>query len=496
MNSTRKGKRKQQAVVDAILREDFQFFLRRCFMTLNPDTEFLPNWHLEAMGARLEWLRRGEINRLIINLPPRYLKSLTVSVAFPAFLLGHDPGLRIYVISYGSDLAAAHAADFRMIVESSWYRRAFPKMRVRKSTEDEVTTTKRGFRRAASVGGALTGLGGDIFIIDDPQKAADALSDVKRKSLNRWYSNTLISRLDNKRTGAIIIVTQRVHMDDLPGHALSTSKDWEILSIPAIVEVPEDIVIGDGEDDLYHREAGEALQPDRETVDMLRELERQDPYTFAAQYEQSPIPVEGAMIKRDSLRYYAKDELPKRTHKSKVIQSWDTAAKGGANSAWSVCTTWLVHNKIYYLLELTRGRYDYPQLRDTAVRLAQEYKPDVVLIEDTCAGTALAQELHNLLKRPIKPVPVHGNKVGRLFVEQRKFQAGFVRFPKDAPFLAELEAELLAFPNGKHDDQVDSITQALSHEIRTYDSSMEGLSNFYRGLAFEATLRRLSEMKR
>lgn len=485
-----------EEIVDAILRDNFPMFLRRCFETLNPGSEFEPNWHLEAMAVRLEWVRRGEINRLVINLPPRYLKSLTVSIAFTAFLLGHNPGLRIYVVSYGNELAAKHGADFRLIVESAWYRRAFPNMKIAKSTDEEVVTTKRGFRKNASTGGALTGLGADIFIIDDPQKAVEALSDKRRKWLTRWFSNTLISRLDDKRKGAIIIVTQRMHIDDLTAHVLRTSKQWEVLRVPAIADVAKDIAIGDGEDQIYHRKEGEALQPERETLEMLRDLERQDPYTFAAQYQQSPIPVGGAMIKRESLRYYTKDELPERSDGAKIIQSWDTAAKDGASNDWSACTTWLVYAKIYYLLELTRGRYEYPQLRDVAVRLVQQYTPDLVLIEDTYTGTALAQELSDLVKEPIKPVPVHGNKVGRLFVEQRKFQTGCVRFPKDASFLPELEAELLAFPDGKHDDQVDSITQALTYELQGYEYSPDGLNKFYEGLLFEPTLRMMSQMKR
>jgi predicted phage terminase large subunit-like protein len=340
-------------------------------------------------------------------------------------------------------------------------------------------------------------LGGDIFIIDDPQKAVDALSDASRNWLNQWYSNTLISRLDNKRKGAIIVVTQRMHMDDLTAHALRTSKHWEVLSIPAIADLDEDILIRDEneEADYYHRSAGEALQPDREPADMLRELELADPYTFAAQYQQSPVPIGGLLIQREWLRYYTRAELPERTYKSKIIQSWDTAAKNGTSNDYSVCTTWLVHDKIYYLLDLLRGRYDYPQLRELAVKLAQQYKPDVVLIEDTCVGSALCRELGDLIKKPIKPVPVHGNKTGRLFVEQGKFQAGLVRFPKDATFLRELEAELLAFPQGKHDDQVDSITQALSYEIRTYDPTMPGLNRLYEGLIFEPMLRAMLDAK-
>src|SRR6266516_1429981 len=145
----------EQAFHDAILRTDFQSFLRRCFMTLNRGFPYLPNWHIPATGYRLERIRRGDITRLIINMPPRHLKSLTVSVAFAAFLLGHEPWHRIFAISYGSELSSKHASDFRSIVESPWYRRAFPKMRISRSLEDEVWTTARGFRRSTSVYGTL-----------------------------------------------------------------------------------------------------------------------------------------------------------------------------------------------------------------------------------------------------------------------------------------------------------------------------------------------------
>ena len=140
-------------------------------------------------------------------MPPRHLKSLTVSVAWPAFLLGHEPWRRIFVISYGNELSSKHASDFRSIVESEWYRRAFPAMQISRSLEDEVSTTARGFRKSTSVYGTLTGLGGDIFIIDDPQKPVDAQSDIQRNRLNHWFSNTLMSRLDSKETGIIIVVS-------------------------------------------------------------------------------------------------------------------------------------------------------------------------------------------------------------------------------------------------------------------------------------------------
>jgi hypothetical protein len=213
---------RSEQVHDAILRKHFDYFLRRSLQTLNPGQPYLPNWHIRAITHQLERTRRPEITRLIINAPPRHLKSLLVSVVFPAFLLGHEPWHRIFAISYGSELSSKHANDFRSIVESPWYRRAFPKMQISRSLEDEVWTTARGFRRSTSVYGTLTGLGGDIFIIDDPQKPVDAQSDIQRSRLNHWVSNTLMSRLDSKRTGVIIVVMQRVHLNDLSGYLMES----------------------------------------------------------------------------------------------------------------------------------------------------------------------------------------------------------------------------------------------------------------------------------
>lgn len=298
-----------QTLVAAVLRTRFRHFVERCFLALNPGKTFLPNWHHRAIEHVLGQILRGETTRLIINLQPRSLKSLIVSVAYPAFVLGHDPTKRIYVISYGGDLADKHSSDFRAIVESDWYKRAFPKMHIRRSSEDEITTTERGFRRSTTVMGALTGLGGDLFILDDPQKAVDAQSETRRNGLNSWFANTLISRLDDKKTGAIIVVMQRVHMNDLCGFLTEQSDDWTILSLPAIAEVDERIAVGD--DDFHYRKAGEVLHPAHEPIETLLALQRtMGPDVFSAQYQQSPVPEGGAMILREWLRYY--QVLPER----------------------------------------------------------------------------------------------------------------------------------------------------------------------------------------
>jgi predicted phage terminase large subunit-like protein len=464
------GKLKQDAF-NVILRSDDYAFLHRCFSTLNPGTPFLRNWHIAAILYRLEQIRNGAINRLIINLPPRYLKSIICSVAFPAFLLGHDPSYRIICLSYGADLSTKHAADFRAIVQSSWYRGAFPKLRIARTADSDVFTTKRGYRKTTSVGGALTGLGGNLFIIDDPQKPVDAQSQPLRDSVNAWFSNTLMSRLDNKQSGAIIVVMQRVHLNDLTGYLAENSDGWTVLNLAAIAEEDEDIPIGDQE--THHREAGEALHPERDSLTAWEIVRKENgSEVFAAQYQQSPVPAGGGMIRRQWLRYC--DTPPERTYRTKVIQSWDCAAKEGAQNSWSVCTTWLIVDKTdYYLLDVTRGRYEYPRLRQTALALAERYNPTAIVIEEASTGIALGQDLKEMGRFRVRLVPVDRDKGTRLYVQTAKFEAGHVYFPKNAPFLQDLETELLTFPQGKHDDQVDSITQALAFKAFGYDASME-----------------------
>ncbi|MBR0904557.1 phage terminase large subunit [Bradyrhizobium liaoningense] len=457
-------------ILSAILRSDFSSFLHRSVLTLNPGAVFLPNWHIEAIARQLERVRSGEVTRLIINLPPRYLKSVMVSVVFPAFVLGHDPRKKIFGISYGADLAAKHASDFRAIVESGWFRRTFPKMQVARANGGDIYTTRRGFRKATSVQAALTGFGGDIFIIDDPQKPDDAQSETLRNAVNLWFSNTLRSRLDDKEKGVIIVVMQRVHLNDLTGHLLETNKDWTVLNLAAIAEEDEEIEIGRGK--IHWRRAGEALHPAYESLHTLQKLRNElGSEIFSAQYQQLPVPQGGAIIRKDWLRYY--DIAPERSYKTKVVQSWDTAAKDGATNDWSVCTTWLlVDRKHYYLLDVTRGRYDYPRLRDTAVTLAQRFNPSSILIEDAMTGIALAQELREAGTYVVKPIPVERDKFNRLWVQQAKFEAGLVHFPRQASWLPAFEAELLAFPQAKHDDQVDSLSQALAFKSWGYDASL------------------------
>jgi predicted phage terminase large subunit-like protein len=463
-------------VLDAACRTDLVTFTGRCFHLLTPGKRFQPTWHIEAIAYVLEQVRLGKIRRLIINVQPRSLKSIMTSVAWPAYILGHDPTKRIVAISYGSDLAITFSNLFRQVLNAPWYQRLYPGTRISriKNTEFEVTTTQNGYRLATSIEGALTGRGGDIFIIDDPLKPIDALSDSKREAVNKWYRDTLVTRPDDQQNGPIVIVAQRLHPDDLTGMLLRTSNDCVLLNLPAIAEQEETIQIGANK---YHvRHVGEVLHPEREPRWVLDRIRSEvGPDIFAAQYQQAPYPPGGNMIKRDWVRRY--NQLPVG---GSVIQSLDTASKEGGQNDWSVCTTWLLYDNKYYLIDVLRGRFDYPTLKAQAISLARLHKPDTILIEDAGVGTALVRELQNAGFSVIPVKPEHDKKI-RMSIQSTKFQSGRVYWPNEAPWLPDLEAEVFTFPNARHDDQVDSISQALAHEMPEFiwnDRSLAGLSRF------------------
>src|SRR5271166_4701378 len=218
---------------------DFDAFIHRFFLELNPQAEFKPNWHLEVPAAKLEEVRRGTCKRLIINTPPRLLKSHAASIAFPAWLLGHDPAIQILAISYAQDLSDKLARDCRALIMSPFYRSLFKtRLSAERNAVAEFETTEGGYRLSTSVGGVVTGRGADVIIVDDAMKADEALSDVRRQYVHGWYDNTLRSRLNRQDEGAIIIIMQRLHADDLVAH-LQQTEAWDVLSLPAIAEKKE-----------------------------------------------------------------------------------------------------------------------------------------------------------------------------------------------------------------------------------------------------------------
>src|SRR5689334_11594889 len=228
-----------RAEYEFLLRHDFTTFAGRCFQDLNPQTDLAMNWHLEVIAAKLTAVREGKIRRLIINLPPRHLKSLMASIAFSAWCLGLDPTAQILCVSYAQELADKLARDCRGIMMSPWYRKVFAtRLAPHRQAVQEFITTGQGYRLATSTGGVLTGRGADIILIDDPLKPEEALSEAQRNAANDWFVHTLYSRLNDKRSGAIVIIMQRLHEDDLVGHVLE-QEPWEVVCFPAIAEADE-----------------------------------------------------------------------------------------------------------------------------------------------------------------------------------------------------------------------------------------------------------------
>jgi predicted phage terminase large subunit-like protein len=441
-------------------------FTERAFYELNPQAKFLSSPHIEVLVSKLESCRQGKLRRLIINLPPRSLKSHAASVVFPAWLLGHDPTKQIICASYGQDLADKHARDCRTLMASTFYRRLFPNthLSLEKQSVDEFVTTAQGFRMSTSVGGVLTGRGADLIILDDPLKPDEALSETRRNAVNEWYDNTLVTRLNNKETGVIIIVMQRLHQDDLVGHVLA-QENWELLSFPAIAEEEEVCFIQNflGRRS-WHRGVGEALQPERESLSTLGHMRQTiGEYNFASQYQQNPMPVGGAIVKTEWLRYYGPDDLPPSF--LYVLQSWDTANKSGELNDYSVCTTWGISGENYYLLSVFRRRLNYPDLKRAVLEQARRYKADKIVIEDKASGTQLIQDLKFEGQCGVEPyeAPSGMDKTVRLYGQTAEFESGRVLLPRSAPWLKAYVRELTTFPGVKYDDQVDSTTQALDH---------------------------------
>lgn len=447
-----------------VLRTDFVAFLHKAFLELNPATSLILADYIELMASKLEDCRAGRVKRLIVTLPPRYLKSHTVSIAFVAWLLGHQPSAQIICASYGQDLADNLASGTKKVMTSAWYQSVFAtRLAPDKKAVSDFFTTKRGFRKATSVGGVLTGLGGDFLILDDPLKADDALSETRRNAVNHWFDATLLSRLNDKKNGRIIIVMQRLHQDDLVGHVIS-KEPWEVLSFPAIAEMDETktfvSVVGTG---CYRRKEGEPLHAVRESLEMLQATrERIGNYAFTSQYQQNPMLEGGSIVKVNWLMNY--DKLPELDGTPRyMLQSWDTALKTGDSNDYSVCTTWLATGGRFYLVHVLRQRLELPDLLRAAKELAQTYQPRAVLVEDKGSGTSLIQLLRRegvSNAKPYQPTPGL-DKRERLEVQTPLFEAGKVFLPLQASWLQDYRHELLTFPGAKYDDQVDSTSQAL-----------------------------------
>ncbi|PZP38462.1 MAG: terminase [Pseudomonas fluorescens] len=462
----------QRAALKAALRKDLSSFYRKAYGAVT-GSEFSHNWHIDLLADKLVQCFERKIKRLIICVPPRSGKSLLASVAFPAWAMGQNPSLRFLTVSYAQKLSSDLCRQQMSVMQQPWYRELFPgaALNPNKRTEEEFETLAGGCRFATSALGTLTGRGGDFIILDDIIKPLDALSPTMRQKINEWVEHTLLSRLNDKINGVIIVIMQRVHHDDFVAHLMDKG-GWELVSLPAIAVEDEAFTLSDGK--TVGRQAGEALHPAREPLELLRQLEKDmTPFVFSTQYQQMPIQPGGNIIRTEWFGRY--DHLPP-LQDCTIYQSWDTAFKDGAANDYSACITWLHHEGHYYILDVYRAKLGYPQLKEAV--LAQRKKwtgycplPPSVLMEDAAAGISLIQDLKRQ-SVPVKAVPVKGSKEQRAYECSLLIHGGHIHLPVEATWLKELLIETEAFPNGRHDDQVDALSLFLNwHRHRPRVSS-------------------------
>ncbi|MDD3014161.1 MAG: phage terminase large subunit [Candidatus Gastranaerophilales bacterium] len=475
----------EKTLLYSLLRADFKSFVIKVFNEVSANSTYLDNWHIDVICHELMDTFEGRQNRLIINIPPRYMKSIICSVAFPAFILGHNPKATIIAVSYSEELASKLALDCKKVIESSWYQDVFPgtKLSKNKKSTNDFEMTKGGGRYATSVNGTLTGRGADYIIIDDPIKPMDAFSDLMREKTNDWYGSTLYSRLNNKNEGKIIVIMQRLHHEDFTGYLLETDSSFKHIKMPAISEEDEIWTVKNRitkDEKAFKRAKNEPLHHKREDITRLyQSKEYMGEFNFAGQYQQNPMPREGGIIKKKWFKFYNEEQLWKSIKKNEIkvnciIQSWDTASKIAEHNDYSVCITVLRDcSGNSYILECYREKLEFPALiRKIAQKhdLAKEkYKNRIiVLIEEQASGTSLIQELKH--KNRIYPIGIKPeyDKESRLISVSHLIENGTCLFPDNYPhWWLDFEKELLTFPRSKHDDQCDALSQALSHKLRT-----------------------------
>jgi len=333
-------------------------------------------------------------------------------------------------------------------------------MRIRPHSERllELRTTAGGVRKAVSLGGATTGFGADLIVVDDLMKAQDAGSEARRESVTTYYREALLSRLNAPTEGSVIAVQQRLHEDDLPA-LLMASGTYAHLNLPAIAEAPQQVPLYNGR--IWTRAQRQVLDPVRVPLSSLEAIRAEmGSAGFTAQYQQNPVPPDGALVRIERLNLI--DVLPARDEIHRLVQSWDTAIKDSPSADFSVCTTWGWRDGVWYLMDLRRERLEYPDLKAMVRHQLTSWRADKVLIEDSGNGHALWSQLKTEGIHNIALTKPKGSKVERLTGQLDMLQSRQVAIPTRMSWWEALARELRAFPNVRYDDQVDAISQFLA----------------------------------
>jgi predicted phage terminase large subunit-like protein len=449
------------------MRRSLKEFTKRSWQTIEPGRDFHDNWHIDAISEHLQAVVEGKIRRLIINIPPRHMKSISVAVALPAWTWTIQPQKRFLFASYASSLSIRDSVKCRRLIDSPWYQQHFGQtfqLTGDQNQKQRFENSQTGYRIATSVDGALTGEGGDIIVIDDPHNVREAESSAVREGVLEWWDQAMQSRLNDPKTGAFIIIMQRVHEKDLTGHILANElgQEWDHLCLPARYEIghPTPTVSSLGFNDP-RTEEGELLWPERIDEPTLQNLERSlGSYASAGQLQQRPMPKGGGILRAEWWVPWDKPDLPEIEY---VIQSWDTAFSTKEKTSYSARTTWGVFksrgqtNAI--VLDMWYDRVTYPELRRIAQEAYNSYEPDAVLIEKKASGQSLIQDLRVAGVPVIEYLPDR-DKEARAHASSALLEDGRIYFPSDKKWAKNLIDICAAFPATENDDIVDTCTQA------------------------------------
>jgi predicted phage terminase large subunit-like protein len=458
----------QDEAVTRLCRTRFEAFVELAWPILEPGTSFQSNWHISLIAEHLEAVTAGDIRYLVINMPPRHGKSLLTSVFWPVWEWIQYPSRRFLCVSHSESLAHKHSLDRRLLLQHRSFRQRFPHVRLARDqhAKAEFHNTRRGVMMATSMGGPVTGKGGDRLILDDPHSPEQVESDLQRQHVLDRFRMSLSTRLDDKGQGAIVLVMQRLHTEDLTDLCLGLG--FEHLCLPALAPTRTTIVFPRSGRTII-REEDEPLWPAREPRE---ELDRQKitmgPYSFSGQYQQAPVPRTGGLFPREAWKFY--DALP-TDETGQWIQAWDVAFKGEECHDSVVGVVGLRVGALVYLVDRFKAKATFTETCKAIQAMKARYpQTSAILIEDAANGAAIVDTLSKEIPGVIAVSPA-GGKLARAHSAQPQIEAGQVLLPNyhtptgvwraDRVWVMDIIDVCAAFPRGREDDDVDALTHLL-----------------------------------
>jgi len=457
-------------------------FIRQAWHVLEPGSTFVPGWHLDAIAEHLEAVTRGQIQNLLLNLPPRHGKSLSVCVFWPVWEWIANPHRRWLFSAYALSLSIRDSLKSRRLIQSPWFQSRWGRrfaLRRDQNAKWRFENNKGGHRLATSVGGAATGEGGDRVVVDDPHQIGQRESYAARTAALTWWDQTMSTRLNDPRTGAKVIVMQRLHEADLSGHVLKQG-GYVHLFLPAEFETQRRCSTPLGWRDPRTQE-GELLWPDRIGPTQIADAKlRLGPEAYGGQFQQRPAPAGGGRFRAEWFRYYRTlflDGKPYRYElfggggqtRQVIVEECSRFAvmdPAGAEKTpenrpcYTVIQVWDVtpaHEML--LVHQFRGQVQTPRAAELAVEISRNFDVSFIGVEKDGIGLGVVQTIR-CSGVSVKPIKARGSKAARSETAEIRMAAGMIYFPRPAPFLFDLEQELLHFPRGQFADQVDALAYA------------------------------------